>query len=418
VACTGCAAGVTGDPDRVSHDGVSLLGQVVSDAGGEVEYWVQYGPTQAYGSQSEHQMGDFQPNAPRQVRVDIHGLERSTAYHYRFCAQDGAQEGGPGCGEDRTFKTQTFACGETVTASVRFTGNVQCPDSGLGMPGIVVGAPGIEIDMNGFELRSGPYAFDAAPGIDNRGGFSDVTIRDGSISGTAPDLYRAGVLLDGASRNRILHVKVWSGGSGFDIRGGADNEVRHADLLGFNGVIGQDTARLVVADSKVKSLRDGIRFSGVSDGRIVRNVLDGEGTSLCCIAFGIRVDGDRNVIKENGVTRWIGANVLVASGADNKLLENTVGGARWPTDPPQQDYFGDGIFVGAFPTGTVLRGNVANDGLGDGIDVQNSTSRLTQNSANDNADFGIDAVVGVSDGGGNTASGNRGALQCRNVFCP
>jgi hypothetical protein len=39
------------------------------------------------------------------------------------------------------------------------------------------------------------------------------------------------------------------------------------------------------------------------------------------------------------------------------------------------------------------------------------------NRADDNGDFGIDAVAGVTDGGGNTASGNGNALQCRNVFC-
>ena len=32
-------------------------------------------------------------------------------------------------------------------------------------------------------------------------------------------------------------------------------------------------------------------------------------------------------------------------------------------------------------------------------------------------DFGIDAVSGVVDLGGNTASGNGNPLQCRNVFC-
>ena len=39
------------------------------------------------------------------------------------------------------------------------------------------------------------------------------------------------------------------------------------------------------------------------------------------------------------------------------------------------------------------------------------------NSAKGNGDFGIDAVSGVTDIGGNTASGNGNPLQCRNVFC-
>jgi uncharacterized membrane protein len=31
--------------------------------------------------------------------------------------------------------------------------------------------------------------------------------------------------------------------------------------------------------------------------------------------------------------------------------------------------------------------------------------------------FGIEAVPGVTDGGGNKASGNGNPLQCLNVFC-
>jgi len=42
---------------------------------------------------------------------------------------------------------------------------------------------------------------------------------------------------------------------------------------------------------------------------------------------------------------------------------------------------------------------------------------LTRNTANDNGDFGIEAVLGVTDGGGNKASGNGNPLQCLNVFC-
>jgi hypothetical protein len=42
---------------------------------------------------------------------------------------------------------------------------------------------------------------------------------------------------------------------------------------------------------------------------------------------------------------------------------------------------------------------------------------LTSNTANDNVDFGIEAVPGVIDGGGNRAFGNGNPLQCLNVVC-
>jgi hypothetical protein len=50
--------------------------------------------------------------------------------------------------------------------------------------------------------------------------------------------------------------------------------------------------------------------------------------------------------------------------------------------------------------------------------VQGTETRITDNTADANGDFGIDAVAGVVDGGGNSASGNGNPLQCRNVACP
>ena len=65
----------------------------------------------------------------------------------------------------------------------------------------------------------------------------------------------------------------------------------------------------------------------------------------------------------------------------------------------------------------MLRANYAHDNLDDGIDVHGTGTRLTDNRADDNGDLGIDAVAGVTDGGGNVATGNGNPLQCRNVFC-
>jgi hypothetical protein len=55
--------------------------------------------------------------------------------------------------------------------------------------------------------------------------------------------------------------------------------------------------------------------------------------------------------------------------------------------------------------------------LDDGIDVHGTGTRLRDNRADDNGDFGIDAVPGVTDLGGNTATGNGNPLQCRSVLC-
>jgi parallel beta-helix repeat protein len=107
----------------------------------------------------------------------------------------------------------------------------------------------------------------------------------------------------------------------------------------------------------------------------------------------------------------------VVSGASNALVDNTVSAAAVPDVPDSSAVFGDGIFIGAFSSGTVLRRNIANGNEGDGIEVSASGTRLGDNSADDNGDFGIDAVPGVIDLGSNSASGNGNPLQCRNVFC-
>ena len=68
-------------------------------------------------------------------------------------------------------------------------------------------------------------------------------------------------------------------------------------------------------------------------------------------------------------------------------------------------------------TRTLIDGNLATANLDDGIDVDSASSTLVRNSANRNYDLGIEAVAGVTDGGGNKASGNGNPLQCTNVFC-
>jgi parallel beta-helix repeat protein len=98
------------------------------------------------------------------------------------------------------------------------------------------------------------------------------------------------------------------------------------------------------------------------------------------------------------------------------IAENEVSGASDEFTPPG-DRFGDGIFVGGFTAGTLLRNNLARDNADDGIQVLSPAARLRDNLATDNGDFGIDAAAGVTDLGGNGASGNGNPLQCRNVFC-
>ena len=112
--CTGCATGTTGSPNALSGTRAAVFGTVATNSGGDVEHWVEYGISTAYGSQTEHRTVALQKNSSQAVLLSIAGLQRSTTYHYRVCARDSQQSGGPGCGEDRQLTTTNVDCGDTI----------------------------------------------------------------------------------------------------------------------------------------------------------------------------------------------------------------------------------------------------------------------------------------------------------------
>lgn len=78
---------------------------------------------------------------------------------------------------------------------------------------------------------------------------------------------------------------------------------------------------------------------------------------------------------------------------------------------------GDAFVVASRDRRSLLGGNLAIAGGGDGFDVDSRSAKRRNNRAIRNADLGIEAVRGVIDGGGNRASGNGDPRQCVNVAC-
>jgi Right handed beta helix region len=387
----------------VSDSGATVGGRVISDVGGTVEYWVQFGLTTAYGTETTHAFVSTQKNIPQSVTVAIGGLARSTLYHYRLCARDSQQSGGPGCGVDRTVTTQSWACGETVTTSITLTGDVFCGDAGVGL---IVGADGIDINLAGHLLETLTGSGGGFDAIRNPG-HDFVTVRNGSLVGATH--------LIGASRNLVRDIEATGGADVIRIEGGAFNEVRANDLSArAAGVAAESSNDLVVANNETTGgLGPGIRVNG-DRARIVRNDVPFLFGSL---PAGIELIGSGGRIVDNRVTGpWLGGGIVLDGGADNVIAENEVSDAG-NDQPPFADQFNDGIFVGAFTARTLLRDNLVERNTGDGIEVQASNAALLDNRAFDNGDFGIDAAAGVTDLGGNAASGNGNPLQCRNVFC-
>jgi hypothetical protein len=394
LTCSGCATAVTGPPTSISDDRATLSGQVINDIGVQIEFWAQYGPTKAYGSETPHEYITTSDYELQSVSIRVASLQRSTSYHYRVCARDTSQRGGPGCGEDRSFTTQSAGCGDTLTADLRLTGDLNC--EGLGTA-FIIGAPGIEVDLAGHTILA-----NAGASVDNSAGHDDLVVRDGSMASAT------GILVEGASRNRFLDLDISADGTAIPITGGERNEVRRSTLAGQFGVVAFGSDRLLVTDSEVTATT-GIAIWVESDlARVVRNRTPTLGGSEFSFPSGIRIAGNGNLVRRNLVEGpWKeGGGIGVLSGSDNSIVGNEVSGGE-----------NDGILVEPFTARTVLRGNFAHGNGDDGIEVQAPDARLRNNRADDNGDFGIDAVAGVTDLGGNTATGNGNPLQCRNVFC-
>jgi hypothetical protein len=400
---SGCATGLTGDAASVSGTKARLSGNVASNVGGPVAYWFQYGTTTSYGSESTHQTASStQANQPHPVVADIAGLARSSTYHFRLCAQDSQQQGGPGCGEDRTFTTTNLACGDVITNDFVLSGTTTCESEQVGL---VIGADGVDVNLNGHGLNgpTGPVSDETTGvGVDNTAGHDDVTVRNGSAR-----RWGDAVRLTGANFNLLRNLDLRQGAtnqSGVRIDGGESNTIRSSQITGIHGLSVTGSEALVVADSGGY----GWQVSGVG-ARLVRNNIGAVGPFTPCLVL----SGNRNRVADNFLGGCAGGGIFLESGGENELVGNELEGGLGTGLPG--DF--DGIRIQPFTAGTLLQGNYAHGFHDDGIDVRAPATRLVGNRADSNLGFGINAVAGVTDGGGNTASGNDEAAQCRNVVC-
>jgi len=125
--------------------------------------------------------------------------------------------------------------------------------------------------------------------------------------------------------------------------------------------------------------------------------------------------GDRNRISGNTITGngdgSEGGIHVLPDDAGNAPTSNTISNNIVTANT------GDGILVDAGSINTLIRGNLAVRNTDDGIDIDSPGATVTGNDADRNGDLGIEAVIGVVDGGANAASRNANPLQCVNVSC-
>jgi parallel beta-helix repeat protein len=354
-------------------------------------------------------------------------------------------------------------CGDTVTGDTTLDSDlVDCPGNG-----IVIGADDVKLDLNGHTIDGDGelgcddfYACDF--GVDNTGGYDGVTIENGSIR----DFATAAFVFDArdARLRRLSASHNILGGLLLIASPGARIE---RNTVSGNGLTTDQAGLIVFDSSEIRIERNtvsdngdiGMFLVGVGDSRVERNAvsgnpetgigLDGGGNAISRNRVvrngeGISVGGDNNTITRNHVADSVagvagsGVGIFIAAGEDNLVEGNLVARASrigiqvslLPEEleggPPATGTTvrgnhlrgnGDGVFVQTTAVGTLLEKNDATGSADDGIDVESPATTLTGNLALHNADLGIEAVVGVIDGGKNKAHGNGDPLQCTNVTC-
>jgi hypothetical protein len=193
-------------------------------------------------------------------------------------------------------------------------------------------------------------------------------------------------------------------GIGASFVGGSDNEIHRSDLLGAtNGAVeAKDSPGLVIADSQLQAVFFDAGALIESDrARVIHNrFVPPDGLDFENRLPALKLTGNGARITDNVVT-GVWSSGFVLAGSNNVVVDNELSGL-----------FGDGILVSPFSSGVVLRDNRVEGMADDGIDVQAAGTRLEANRSNDNGDWGVDAVPGVTD-----LAGNGQAAQCRNVAC-
>jgi parallel beta-helix repeat protein len=301
-------------------------------------------------------------------------------------------------------------CGDVITADTTLDGDLlDCPNNGL-----VIGADDITLDLNGHRIDGDGTEFAGCGkdefcdvGVLNRG-HDGITVRDGSVR-----QFAVGVFVLRARDNRLRKLATVE------------------DM--FNGILLIRSAHGLIHRSTASRNGRTTDFPGLAmfeshDNRITHNTLSRngdlplilEGSNRNRLAHnkargnpegGMIIEGNRNEIVRNRLVRNGGGLLITIVSRGGEAVGNVI--RRNVVRNPRVD----GISVDEVPKRTVISRNLVVGAGRDGISVLSPATRLTRNRAVRNGHLGIKAVEGVTDGGGNRASGNGDPRQCLNVKC-
>ena len=325
-------------------------------------------------------------------------------------------------------------CGTRITTDTILNANLL----GCAGDGLVIAADGITVNLNGHTIGGDGVPGDVAPDAGVRmEGRHGVTLIDGTIRD-----FDRGISIEGGNRNHVARL-TGSGNSRSAIavisssRNVIWANVTHDNHVGIF-LSGSDHDR--VQGNRSYGNEQGITVQDAADNNDVSaNRITGNGDNLIISASSNRITG--NVVSHSvacgpdcggyGISLEAGQNNVIA---DNSVSRTLRDGIRVSAFDPEQPTSGnvvqgnhvsatmaDGVSVATSGDGpvdtTTLSGNIVTGSGGDGIHVNSPATTVTRNRAIHNAHFGIEAVVGVLDGGGNIASGNGTTDQCINIQC-
>jgi parallel beta-helix repeat protein len=308
-----------------------------------------------------------------------------------------------------------IGCGASITHNVTLTHDIKhCAFDGLD-----INADNVVVNLNGHTLTG--ESGNVYTGV-RAGGYNGIVVKNGTIKG-----FGGAVEFDYATGGQISGIT--SAGDpivGIDLCGTNDIDVHGNHISGADGGIELNCApasgNQVKGNTVTGATGAGVLLNGANFNTVHGNVFKHDET-------GVQIDtsAHNNTVSGNTATDDVDFGYHILSGAYNNVLQNNkvssggshgilVEGASSNNSLLGNRSTGnasDGIEVTSNPTGTILRGNTANGNLSDGIAVlaNDSATHLGDNVANNNGSYGILAVTGVTDDGGNTASGN-GAANC------
>ena len=317
-------------------------------------------------------------------------------------------------------------CGDVITQNTTLDSDLlDCPANG-----VVIGADFITLDLAGHTI-DGVGSNAGGWGVDNDGGHDGVRVLRGRIQD-----FQSPVYFDHANGGLLRDLTIPGGAQGTVQLWNSDFNTIARNVISTGITLYDDSDGNTIHRNQVTTAGTAILIAGglsfpilTADGnRVTGNRLIGAGSSSYGIYVGIAADTliQANDVRDQGSTgisvngfgprNQVVGNAVVSSGEEgialNGQLQDSVLARNHVTGSDL-----DGIRLERQTQGTVVERNNSSQNGDDGIDSDSASATLTGNKAKFNDDLGIEAVPGVTDGGGNKAKGNGNPAQCVGVAC-